>query len=102
MGSIVLSEQKISRETGSFDGNLLAGDAFGSGVEALGDLDGDGPPDVAVGAPGDDHPPQQRRRVDSVHAQRRRFTRSTTRMADSKARCAGETGSALPSSRSAI
>ena len=49
----VLFEQKISRESGNFDGDVLGGDAFGFGVEALGDLDGDGTPDVAVGAPGD-------------------------------------------------
>jgi Ca2+-binding RTX toxin-like protein len=33
---------------------LVAEDAFGSSVAALGDLDGDGIGDVAVGAPGDD------------------------------------------------
>jgi hypothetical protein len=49
----VLFDQKISRETGGFDGDVLGGDAFGFGVEALNDLDGDGTPDVAVGAPGD-------------------------------------------------
>jgi hypothetical protein len=49
----VLFEQKISREVGNFDGDVRGGDAFGFGVEALGDLDGDGTPDVAVGAPGD-------------------------------------------------
>jgi len=49
----VLFEQKISREAGGFTGDVLGGDAFGFGVEALGDLDGDGTPDIAVGAPGD-------------------------------------------------
>lgn len=49
----VRSEQKISRESGGFTGDVQSGDAFGFGVEGLGDLDGDGTPDVAVGAPGD-------------------------------------------------
>ncbi|MHC5074340.1 MAG: integrin alpha, partial [Planctomycetota bacterium] len=44
--------QKISDTQGGFTGNLDGWDYFGR-VEALGDFDGDGVPDMAVGAPGD-------------------------------------------------
>jgi len=50
----VLVEQKISDTTGNFEGVINPGDAFGFCVESLGDLNGDGTPDVVVGAPGDD------------------------------------------------
>jgi Ca2+-binding RTX toxin-like protein len=50
----VKAEQKISATAGGFGGRLSNGDHFGSSVAALGDLDGDGIPDLAVGAPGDD------------------------------------------------
>jgi hypothetical protein len=49
----VLYEQKISRAVGNFDGDVESGDEFGFAVESLGDLDGDGTPDLAVGSPGD-------------------------------------------------
>jgi len=45
--------QKIGQASGGFVGDL-AGAAFGSAVAALDDLDGDGLPDLAVGAPFDD------------------------------------------------
>jgi len=47
-------EQKISSSSGNFNGNLDNGDAFGSAVADLGDLEADGVRDLAVGAPFDD------------------------------------------------
>ncbi len=46
--------QKISETEGGFGGNLDAADLFGSGVAGLGDVDGDGITDLAVGVFGDD------------------------------------------------
>ncbi len=45
---------KISDTVGGFSATLDNGDEFGFSGAALGDLDGDGNPDVAIGAPGDD------------------------------------------------
>ena len=50
----VLSHQKISDTQGGFTGILDNYDHFGSSVASLGDLDGDGVGDLAVGAFGDD------------------------------------------------
>ena len=46
--------QKISEKAGGFDGKLSANDNFGASITGMGDLDNDGVPDLAVGAPGDD------------------------------------------------
>jgi len=51
----VTSEQKISDTAGGFGGVLDDLDLFGSSVTSLGDLDGDGVGDLAVGAPGNDN-----------------------------------------------
>ena len=50
----VKAHQKISATQGDFTGTLENGDEFGSSVAGLGDLDGDGVGDLAVGARGDD------------------------------------------------
>ncbi|MEE8153571.1 MAG: integrin alpha [Phycisphaerales bacterium] len=50
----VLSHQKISDTEGNFTGTLDDQDAFGFSVASLGDLDGDGTVDLAVGALDDD------------------------------------------------
>jgi len=50
----VNSFQKISATQGGFTGSLTANDQFGRGVENIGDLDGDGVTDLAVGAFADD------------------------------------------------
>ena len=50
----VAAEQKISALAGGFGGNLDVEDRFGASVAGLGDLDGDGIADLAVGAEGDD------------------------------------------------
>ena len=50
----VKSHQKISSTQGGFAGVLDDSDFFGGSVARLGDLDGDGVSDLAVGAPRDD------------------------------------------------
>lgn len=49
----VLNQQKISALAGNLNVTLHDGDQFGASVTAIGDLDGDGVTDLAVGAPGD-------------------------------------------------
>lgn len=47
----VSSEQKISKTIGGLSYSLSAGDGFGSSICNLGDIDGDGNTDIAVGLP---------------------------------------------------
>ena len=49
----ITSMQEISETSGGFGGDLDIFDAFGSSVCSLGDLDGDGVTDLAVGEKGD-------------------------------------------------
>jgi hypothetical protein len=51
---MVNSLQKISSTEGGFNGPVDTGDAFGGATASLGDLDGDGVTDLAVGARFDD------------------------------------------------
>ncbi|MFT5042311.1 MAG: cysteine-rich repeat protein, partial [Hyphomicrobiaceae bacterium] len=49
----VLSAVKIGEGSGGFQGTLSAGGKFGSDITVLGDINGDGLPEIAIGNPGD-------------------------------------------------
>jgi len=51
----VKSQQRINDSAGGLTPSLEPFDLFGTGVAGLGDLDGDGVPDMAVGAQGDEN-----------------------------------------------
>ena len=48
-GAQTLVQQKISKNSGGLQADLKGNRTFGESVEGLGDLDGDGTPDLAVG-----------------------------------------------------
>jgi hypothetical protein len=50
----VKAHQKISDTEGNFTGDATCSDYFGCGIASIGDIDGDGTGDIAVGADGDD------------------------------------------------
>ena len=50
----VKSHQKISATAGGFEGTLDDNDQFGQSAAAIGDLNNDGTPDIAVGSENDD------------------------------------------------
>ena len=52
----VKAHQKISSTAGAFNGIIRNNDGFGNAVAAIGDLDGDGIIDLAVGGAGNDGP----------------------------------------------
>jgi len=52
---IILKENKFSSTQGNFRGRIDVNDEFGHSIASLGDLDGDGIEDIAVGAPRDDN-----------------------------------------------
>ena len=53
----VLQQRKIADGTGGFNGDLDDNDRFGRAIAEIGDLNGDGVTDLAVGAPNDDDGP---------------------------------------------
>ena len=57
----VKSHQKISRTQGGFTGDLQSNEDFGQSVESLGDLDGDGVTDLAVGQEFSNYGPRHHR-----------------------------------------
>ncbi len=50
----IIGYQKIDETNGGFTGNLDDNDFFGTAVDSIGDLNGDGITDIVVGASGDD------------------------------------------------
>src|SRR4030095_7570724 len=46
--------ESIGSNRGGFSGDLDDHDVFGTSIAAIGDLDGDGSPDLVAGAPSDD------------------------------------------------
>ena len=63
----VKSHQKISSTQGNFHEDIESGDCWGNAVTGLGDLNGDGINDIAVGAHSNYSPDKPHTRVGAVH-----------------------------------
>ncbi len=79
----VRDERKISDAAGGFGGGLADTDVFGSAVASVGDLDGDGIEELAVGAPGDDGGGVDRGAVWLLYLDSTGAVRAKTRVAES-------------------
>ena len=83
-------ETEISDQEGGFEGNLDDGDAFGSAVAGIGDLDADGINDIAVGAPLDDDGGNDRGAVWILFLQADGRVKSHQKISDDKGGFGGE------------
>ena len=63
----VKDSQKISSTEGNFQGIIDSGDCWGNAITSLGDFDGDGITDIAVGAHKNYSPGTEMKRVGAVH-----------------------------------
>ncbi len=88
----VASQQKITEGAGGFDASLSADDQFGASVAGIGDLDNDGIPDVAIGAPGGDDGGTDRGEIWIVFLDAGGRVRQRQRVADSGGGFAGKLG----------
>ncbi len=82
--SQVLSDQKISSSSGGFGGDLDDGDEFGWSVAGLGDISGDGVPDIVVGARQDDDGGTNRGAVYVLFLQRDGTVRDHVKISDTQ------------------
>ena len=85
----VKGQRKIGSLSGDPVGPLDALDNFGSGIATLGDLDVDGIPDMAVGAPGDDDGGPRRGAVWLLFLNKDGSVRSTLKLSDADPGFAG-------------
>jgi hypothetical protein len=86
----VRSQQKVADGSGGFEGSLSDNDHFGSAVSSTGDLDGDGIPDLEVGAPGDDDGGTDRGAVWILFMDRNGRVRSEQKIADGSGQFNGD------------